>query len=112
MFADDLIIVSRASRSVARACKLCLNIYTDLTSQTPNVNKSAIHFPTWANKKLCRTISDFLGMKMGCFPFKYLGAFIGPKRVNVNCFQNLVSRDHNCIKAWSYNQLSLAGELF
>lgn len=34
MFADDLVIVSKASRSVAKSCKLCLTIYNDQIGQT------------------------------------------------------------------------------
>lgn len=92
MFTDDLIIVSRASRSVAKACKPCLNIYTDLTGQTSSDSKSTIHFPTWTNKKLCKAIVSILGMKVGSFPLKYLDCLICPKRVNKSCFQPLVTR--------------------
>lgn len=109
MFVDDLIIVSGASYLVARGYKTCLNIYTDLTGQTPSEYKSTVHFPSWANKKICRAISTILGMKIGRFPFKYLGALIGPKRVNLNCFQPLITRAQNYIKAWNLNKLSLVG---
>lgn len=46
MFLDDLIVVTKVSRDIAKACKICLSIYIDLTGQTPNVSKSSIHiFP-------------------------------------------------------------------
>lgn len=109
MFTDDLIIVSRASRSVAKACKPCLNVYTDLTGQTSSDSKSTIHFPTWTNKKLCKAIVSILGMKVGSFPLKYLDCLICPKRVNKSCFQPLVTRAQNCIKAWDHNPFSLVG---
>lgn len=49
MFTDDLIIVTRASRSAARACRVCLDTYRDLTGQMPNANKSNIYFPSCEN---------------------------------------------------------------
>lgn len=36
MFADDLILVTRASKQVARNCNLCIDIYSKLTGQNPN----------------------------------------------------------------------------
>lgn len=73
MFVDDLIIVTCASRSAARACKVCLEIYRGLTRKMLNVNKSNIYFPSWINKKICKVIVEILDMNVGVFPFKYMG---------------------------------------
>lgn len=45
MYVGDLVLITKASRSVARNVKLCLSIYSDLTGQNPNRNKSTIFFP-------------------------------------------------------------------
>lgn len=107
MFADDLIVVTRASLSVAEDCRLCLSIYKDLMWQTPNVSKSTIHFPSWTNKKVCRAIVAILHMKLGSFPFKNLGFLIGPMRISNYCFQLLIDRAQDCVKAWNHNPISL-----
>lgn len=44
MYADDLIIFSNATRTIARNINLCLGIYYRLTHQRPNNCKSAIYF--------------------------------------------------------------------
>lgn len=69
MFADDLIIITCASRPVARACKLVLEMYRNLTSHMPNLNKSNVYFPSWVNKKVRRAIMKILGTQVGVFPF-------------------------------------------
>lgn len=51
MYADDLILVTRGNRLVARNIKRCINIYTNLTGQRPNLAKSQIFFPSLFNKK-------------------------------------------------------------
>lgn len=48
-------------------------------------------------------------MDEGSFPFKYLGSLISPRRIQKNSFQPLVTKAHNCIKAWNHNPVSLAG---
>lgn len=83
MFTDDLILVPRASRLVAKSCRLCLAMYKDLTGQTTNLSKSTIHLPSLIDKKVCKAIIGILGMKVGSYSFKYLGCLIGPKRVFV-----------------------------
>ena len=80
MFADDLIIITRASRRAARNCRLCLDIYKKLTVQQSNLDKSSLHLSSWCNKKVGNAIRDILGIKVGFFPFKYLGVWISPKR--------------------------------
>ena len=84
IFVDDLVIVSRASRATARASKLYLAIYNDLTSQFPNLINSTIHLPGWFNSRIDKAIADILGMKIDQYRFKYLGCLISPKRLKTN----------------------------
>lgn len=67
MFVNDLIIVTRVTRVAARNCKLCLDIYRDLTGQKVNHSKSTVHFPNWLNKNLRVAINSSLGMNVGPF---------------------------------------------
>ena len=89
LFADDLIIITRANRSAVKFCKLCLNIYTDPTGQASNLSKSSIHVPSWCNRRLLSSSRSILGMNVGRFPFKYLGAFISLKRLTIRQFHFL-----------------------
>lgn len=54
-------------------------------------------------------VVKILEITVGVFPFKYLGCLIGPKRLNINSFQPLVTKAQSCIKAWNQNSISLAG---
>lgn len=63
MFVDDLVVVTTASWAIVKACKNFLVIYSDLTEQTPNMNKSSIYFPSWLNKRVRRPIGGILGME-------------------------------------------------
>lgn len=92
MFTDDLIIITRASRATAKNCRLCLDIYKNLTKQQVNLNKSTIHVPRCCNKRITSTIKSILGMKLGHFPFKYLGVLIYPKRPIVHQCNYLIDR--------------------
>lgn len=69
MFVDDLLLITKASRKTARNCLMCLNIYHSITGQKPNLNKLAVYFPSWCNKKLSNSISHILGINQGSFPF-------------------------------------------
>lgn len=46
MYADDLILITQASRKAAHSINLCLDMYSKLTSQCPNLSKSQIYLPT------------------------------------------------------------------
>ncbi|XP_039118053.1 uncharacterized protein LOC120253920 [Dioscorea cayenensis subsp. rotundata] len=47
LFADDLILITKATRRNARNCLLCLNVYQNLTGQKQNLSKSALYVRSW-----------------------------------------------------------------
>ena len=69
MYADDLLLITKASRTVARNIRFTFSLYSNLTGQKPNLNKSYVFFPKWLNQKLARGISNALGFKIGSFLF-------------------------------------------
>lgn len=111
MFADDLILVTNASRLSARNIRLCLNIYQHLTGQKPNLLKSEIFFPSWCNKKISLAISRILGIKVGSFPFTYLGIPISPKKLLVKNFYFLHEKVKNSIQTWNHYTISTVGRV-
>lgn len=56
----------------------CLNLYTNLSGQKPNLSKSAIYLPSWFNKRVSKSIASILGINIGNFPFTYLGVLSLP----------------------------------
>jgi len=97
MFADDFILITKASRYFVRNTLFCLNLYASITGQNPNLNKSAIYLPTWFNKRVSKAISSILGIKLGNLPFLYLGARISPSRVPIRQFTSLVKKTESTI---------------
>lgn len=108
MFVDDLITISKATRQTTKNCLLCLNIYHDIIGQKPNLNKLAIYLPSWCNKKIANSISMILGIKLGNFPFIYLGASISPKRLHIAHFNFITNRVNNVIQSRNHSDISTA----
>lgn len=111
MFADDLILITEASRVSARNCLLYLNLFQDLTAQRPNLHKSAIYIPSWCNKNLSNSISRILGISLGSFPFTYLGIPFSPKILLINQLQHIPHRVNNAIHSWNHSSISIAGKV-
>lgn len=111
MFANDLILISRASWKSARNCLFCLNPYFDLTRQKPNLTKSAIYLPSWVNKHLALSISRILNVKLDTILFIYLGVPISPKKLSVSNCSSLVRKVDTIVNSWHHSTLSLAGKV-
>lgn len=97
MYTDDLILVSNATRKAARNFNLYLTIYARLTGQRINYAKSEVLFPDWFNKKLSKSIRDILKIRIGVFPFTYLGNLISLDKLAMFFFQNMVSKASSTI---------------
>ncbi|XP_039135720.1 uncharacterized protein LOC120273142 [Dioscorea cayenensis subsp. rotundata] len=111
MFADDLLIISKASRQSARNILFCLNLYASISGQNPNLNKSALFLPSWFNRKISKSIALILNIKVGNFPFTYLGAPISPFRLPVHQFRSLVNNAEAAISKWNHSPISQAGRI-
>lgn len=108
MYADDLILISHASRKAARNINLCLNIYAWIIGQNANVSKSAIYFPTWFNSRVSKSIYSILRFKISSFPLTYLESLISPKGLGVSYFKTMVDRISHTCSRWKHSKLSLA----
>lgn len=76
----------------------CLNLYSDIIGQRPNLTKSVIYLLTWFNNRVSKSISSLLGMYLGSFPFTYLGAPIFPLHLPASHFNFLPKRAQTKIK--------------
>lgn len=110
MYADDLILISTASRKSARNISLRLNIYAHISGQFPNQTKSEIYVPSWFNHQVSSRISGILNFKIGKTPFTYLGVLISPKKLVIAHFDSMINRINKSIVVWRKANLSKAGK--
>ncbi|XP_039142228.1 uncharacterized protein LOC120279366 [Dioscorea cayenensis subsp. rotundata] len=110
MYADDLILITTASRKVARNIVTCLNLYAQLSGQVPNKSKSEVFLPHWFNKWVSTRICSILKFKLGKSPFTYLGVLISPKRLVVAHFDFMVNRLNASVASWGKSKISKAGK--
>lgn len=75
LFADDVLIFSKASAANAKSVLHTLNSYADMSNQNYNPNKSRIFFGSHAPTYLRRRINNVLHISEGTFPLIYLGVF-------------------------------------
>lgn len=111
MYAGDLVLITKVSRSVARNIKFCLDIYSNLTGQKPNHTKSTIFFPKWFNSNLTRSICRTLEFCIGYYPFSYLVVSISPNRLLVSHFSPLISRLQRLTSFWNQLHITYAGKV-
>ncbi|XP_039127505.1 uncharacterized protein LOC120263608 [Dioscorea cayenensis subsp. rotundata] len=110
MYADDLMLVSAASRKSARNICFCLTMYAHLTGQFPNKLKSEIYFPEWFNNQVSTRICKILNFRLGKVPFTYLGVLISHKRLATAHFDSMINRMNLAIAEWDKAHLSKAGK--
>lgn len=109
MFVDDLILVTKASRKTAKNFLLCPNLYQNLTGEKPNLHKSIIFLPSWCNSKVAKVIYRILGIKLGQFPFTYLGAPISPRKLLVSQLNFPPNRVKSIIHTWNHSTILTVG---
>lgn len=100
MFADDLILITKASWSAAHYINLCLSIYSRLTSQHPNHSKSQIFIPSWFNRRVAISICSILEITPASYPLTYLGILISPKQLCVQSFNPMIDMIRGLCARW------------
>ncbi|XP_039116586.1 uncharacterized protein LOC120252479 [Dioscorea cayenensis subsp. rotundata] len=110
MYADDLILITEASRKSARNIKKCLLFYGNVTGQRINNSKSELIFPSQFNKHLANRITMIMDYKVGSFPVKYLGILISPKKLALSCFTSMVDKIEKSVTFWKKSRISPAGK--
>lgn len=108
MYANDLILASKATRKIDRNCNLYLSIYSKLTGQHPNYSKSIVLFPSWVSKWFVKSIFSILNFRIGSFPFTYVGVMITPKRIKISPIKPMVSHISNITNVWNHSNFSKA----
>lgn len=86
MYADDFILVTKASRSMAHNINTCLSINFNLIRQKSNNSKSIVYFPDGFDRRFSRSISTILDFKISNFSLTYLGISISPRKLHLTIF--------------------------
>lgn len=92
MYADDLILISFATKKVACNMNKCLAIYYRITRQKANNLKSAILFSDRFTPRLMKGILNIIAFKIGSFPFTYIGVLISTKKLAIFHFDSMIDR--------------------
>lgn len=90
MYADDVLLVFKATNKGFKSVRKILDAYKNLIGQAINYNKSEIFFPKYATPFIKNTMCNALNMKHGSFPFKYLGSIISPRRAPSSAFNYIM----------------------
>lgn len=110
MYADDLILITTASRRSTRDIKFYLNLYAKLASQIPNQCKSEAYFPSWINRRVSSRICDILNLKQRKILFKYLRVLISNKQLAAHHFNNMINNLNLVVANWGKANFSKAGK--
>ena len=108
MFADDLIIFSKADLPTLRHIKSALNDFHDCAGLKANMLKSQM-VVGGCNPQLQDECLNITGFAEATFPLKYLGVPITASRLTkVEC-HNLIEKILNKVRIWTTRHLSFAG---
>ncbi|WOL20091.1 hypothetical protein Cni_G28893 [Canna indica] len=107
-FADDLIITIKGSMKSYKGMREALELYCNLTGQIINVDKLELYFPKGVTTEKKHKICNFFSMKEGSYPMSYLGAYLGPKRIEKAYQMKLYEKVVKRMELWAKNFISQA----
>lgn len=109
MYADDLVIYTKATPEEATHVSHCLRHYCHWTGQAINWHKSAIHFssntPTLARTEICHT----MGIQECQHKETYLGHPFCKFKSKSKVYKVVLEKMENKISGWKKRALSMAG---
>lgn len=109
LYADDILIASRASLSAARAITTIVNNYCSWTGQRINIAKSSVMFSKSTKAYKANRIARSLGYHK-VQEFDYLGIKLTCRALRCSDFSNITQKIKQRITAWGNRHLSLAGK--
>nr|POE84817.1 putative ribonuclease h protein [Quercus suber] len=109
MYADDIVLFSKATRHDARTLSNCLEKYCDWSGQSINRAKSGIFFSKHTLVENRRAIKHQFGMKKLKKDAIYLGAPMFPTRSPSRDFKFLEDKSEAKLAGWRSRCLSWAG---
>ncbi|PKU61028.1 Putative ribonuclease H protein [Dendrobium catenatum] len=110
LYADDVLILSHASTTLAKEMKNIVEDFCKWTGQRVNINKSQVLFGKMVNYSLKKKITKIIGFKE-VKEMKYLGVKISLRRNKVTDFQELLSMVMDKLNSWGKKSLSMGGKI-
>ncbi|KAL9666259.1 hypothetical protein QQ045_000585 [Rhodiola kirilowii] len=110
MFADDVIIFSKAEVGSLQKIKEALDRFHGWSGLEVNINKSEMYFGGCdvAEKSV---LAHAAGVQIGKLPFSYLGVLIDGRSLRSQAYEGIIAKMTGKIRAWAARHLSYAGRL-
>ncbi|XP_021863807.2 uncharacterized protein [Spinacia oleracea] len=110
MFADDLLMFSRADESAVKALFAAFTKFSLASGLEANLHKSEVYLARVPNHIACSIVNS-IGVPQGSFPFRYLGVPLTTRKLSFIDCKPLIDRTVARIKSWTSKFLSYAGRL-
>jgi len=110
MFANYLIVFSKATIGAAANLKHFLQHFRDFIGLGVNWLKSAIFYAN-CHEEDQTAISSILAIQRGTHPIRYLGVPLSSKRLNFNDCQSLLAKVQQRLSGWKAKVISYASRL-
>jgi hypothetical protein len=110
LFADESLVLMKASRQSARSLQQLLQLYECCSGQTVNYDKSSVMFSANTKEWCKKGVLDELHIKAEAKTEKYLGLPVYVSRSRTQTFEYLKERIWNKIQGWKERFLSKAGK--
>ncbi|KAL9686472.1 hypothetical protein QQ045_023932 [Rhodiola kirilowii] len=110
MFADDIIIFSKADLGSLMKIKEALSLFHSWSGLEVNGNKSAIYFGGCGDEDQAM-FSMAVGINSGQLPFSYLGVLLDGRSLRRSAYDGIIDKMTAKIKSWTNRCLSYAGRL-
>ncbi len=105
-FADDLLILAKATTTNATTILQCLNSYQSCSGQKINLNKSKIIFSKNTNIRVTREICATLSLKKISPTIKHLGLPMELNRAKSTSFNDIIEKIQSRVSGWKSKTLS------
>ncbi|PKU60898.1 Putative ribonuclease H protein [Dendrobium catenatum] len=111
MYADDLLVIGKATRDNALALKDILLYFSKASGLFINTAKSTLIFSKSVNASLVSTVAGCLGISNVAEVITYLGLPISATRLRMSHFQPLIDKIFGMLEGWKIKFLSFAGRV-
>jgi hypothetical protein len=109
LFADDFLVLTKASRVNARTLQNILQLYEMCSGQTINFNKSSVLFSNYTSGAMKREILQKLNINEEDKTDKYLGLPVYVGRSRMKTFEYMKDKVWRRIRGWMEHMLSRTG---
>jgi hypothetical protein len=109
-YADDILILLKASTEAASNLKKILDDFADATGLQINFTKTTF-VPLNIDQELSNNIANILGTSVASFPQTYLGLPLSAYKLPPSAFQPIIDNVDKYLSGWRASLLSKGGRL-